>query len=70
MEKGFGGIQQRNLGLAKRNLFKMNLLRLSCYLVYIQIDNEDVNLAASNLENDNTLTINKDFSEIHIKGKQ
>ena len=47
----------------------MNILRLSCYFVSIQIDNEDVNLEASNLENDNTLTINKDFSEIHIKGK-
>ena len=47
----------------------MNLLRFSCYLVTIQFDNEDVNLEASNLENDNTLTINKDCTEIHIKGK-
>lgn len=48
--------------------FKINLLALPFKVESVQIDNEDILVLDLNLDIDNILTINKDFSEIHVKG--
>ena len=48
--------------------FKINILALPFKIESIQIDNEDVAIEDLHLDINNTLTINKDFTEIHIKG--
>jgi alpha-glucosidase len=48
--------------------FKINLTGLPFTVQSIEVDNEAVSLEDLKLNIHNTLTISKDFSELHIKG--
>ncbi|MCR5863092.1 glycoside hydrolase family 31 protein [Flavobacterium sp. J372] len=50
------------------NFFTINLIGLPFTVASVQIDNEEVSLEELKLNIHNTLTISKDFSELHIKG--
>ncbi|QCX40774.1 glycoside hydrolase family 31 protein [Aureibaculum algae] len=63
-------IQQHKSGRydADYKTFKINFHGLPFEIDKIQIDNEEIDFKKMQVNGDNTLTINKDFNELHIKG--
>ena len=63
-------IQQHKSGRydADYKTFKINFHGLPFEIDKIQIDNEEIDFKKMQVNGDNTLTIHKDFNELHIKG--
>ena len=62
-------IQQHKSGtfITGYSTFKLKLIGMPFKISKIQIDNEEIAFEAVKINGDNTLIIDKDFTELHIK---